>query len=182
MHDVIHIPKSYLGFLFWHLWMTHPPRACAWTPALILHLTNLCTELKVLSLTKPKGKIYKTKSLGHYITISISRYFFEYTIQNTSLIYITAEDNSKVLTKYIQSTSVYMLYSNKNSYRPSGWCNLIFCEYMFFFVLFFFFVVVFLFLFSFFVFNFKWWFWCFCLGRRENPNLKFMIISIISSI
>ena len=23
---------------------------------------------KVLSLTKPKGKIYKTKSLGHYIT------------------------------------------------------------------------------------------------------------------
>ena len=30
--------------------------ACAWTPALMLHLT------------KPKGKIYKTKSLGNYIT------------------------------------------------------------------------------------------------------------------
>ena len=33
-----------------------------------LYLTNPCTKRKVLSLTKPKGKIYKTKSLGHYIT------------------------------------------------------------------------------------------------------------------
>ena len=35
---------------------------------LCLHLTNPCAKRKVLSLTKPKGKIYKTKSLGHYIT------------------------------------------------------------------------------------------------------------------
>ena len=42
--------------------------ARAWTPALMLHLTKLCTKRKVLSLTKPKGKIYKTKSLSHYIT------------------------------------------------------------------------------------------------------------------
>ena len=34
-----------------------------------LHLTNQCAKRKVLSLTKPKGKIYKTKSLDHYITI-----------------------------------------------------------------------------------------------------------------
>ena len=34
-----------------------------------LHLTNPCTKRKVLCLTKPKGKIYKTKSLGHYVTI-----------------------------------------------------------------------------------------------------------------
>ena len=33
-----------------------------------LHLTNPCTKRKVLSLTKPKSKIYKTKSHGHYIT------------------------------------------------------------------------------------------------------------------
>ena len=59
---------SYLGFLFWHLWMTHPTRVCAWTPALMLHLTNPCAKRKVLSLTKLKGKINKTKSLGHYIT------------------------------------------------------------------------------------------------------------------
>ena len=55
--------NSYLGFLFWHIL---PARA--WTPALMLHLTNPCAERNVLSLSKPKGKIYKTKSLGHYIT------------------------------------------------------------------------------------------------------------------
>ena len=33
-----------------------------------LHLTKQCTERKVLILTKPKGKIYKTKSLRYYIT------------------------------------------------------------------------------------------------------------------
>ena len=42
--------------------------ARAWTPALMLHLTNPCDKRKVLSLTKPKGKMYKTKSHGHYIT------------------------------------------------------------------------------------------------------------------
>ena len=42
--------------------------ARAWTPALMLHLNNLCAKRKVLSLTKPKGKIYKTKSFGNYIT------------------------------------------------------------------------------------------------------------------
>ena len=34
-----------------------------------LHQTNPCTKRKVLILTKPKGKIYKTKSFGHYTTI-----------------------------------------------------------------------------------------------------------------
>ncbi len=34
----------------------------------MLHLTNPCAKRKVLSLTKPKGKKYKTKSRGHYIT------------------------------------------------------------------------------------------------------------------
>ena len=35
VHNVIHIPGliSYLGFLFWHFWMTHPPRACVNTCA-----------------------------------------------------------------------------------------------------------------------------------------------------
>ena len=59
---------SYLGFLLWHLWMTRPLRARVITCA------HVCTELthalsrKVLSLTKPKGKIYKAKSFRHYIT------------------------------------------------------------------------------------------------------------------
>ena len=73
VHDVIHIPKSYLGFLFWHLWMTHPPCARAWTPALMLHLSNPCAKRKILSLTKPKGKIYKTKIPRPFITFSVDK-------------------------------------------------------------------------------------------------------------
>ena len=53
----------YFDISEWHI-LT----ACAWTPAFMLLLTNPCAKRKVLSLTKPKGKIYKTKSLGHYIT------------------------------------------------------------------------------------------------------------------
>ena len=72
-HDVIHIPRTYFlsgGFYFdiseWH---KCSKRAC--TPALMLHQTNPCANQKVLSQTKPKSKIYKTKSLGHYITLCI---------------------------------------------------------------------------------------------------------------
>ena len=36
-----------------------------------LHLTNPCAKRKVLSLTKPEGKIYKTKSLCNYIMLFI---------------------------------------------------------------------------------------------------------------
>ena len=46
----------------------HTLSARAWTPALMLNLTNPCAKRKVLSLTKLKDKIYKTKSLRHYIT------------------------------------------------------------------------------------------------------------------
>ena len=42
--------------------------ARAWIPALILHQTNPCAKRKVLGLTKPKGKVYKTKSPRNYIT------------------------------------------------------------------------------------------------------------------
>ena len=57
----------YLGFLLWHIWMTRPLRAREHLRS-CLQLTNLCAKRKVLSLTKPKGKIYKTKFLDHYIT------------------------------------------------------------------------------------------------------------------
>ena len=64
VRDVTHIPWDfYFDISGWHILS-----ACAWTPALMLHLTNPCTKRKVLILTKPKGKIYKTKSLRHYIT------------------------------------------------------------------------------------------------------------------
>ena len=59
-----------LRFLFWDLWTTHPP--CARVNTCAQGCTKLTHVLsrKVLSLTKPKDKIYKTKSLGHYITLS----------------------------------------------------------------------------------------------------------------
>ena len=70
VHDVIHIPWSY--FSIWDFYFDisewHILPARVWTPALMLHLTYPCAKRKVLSLTKPKGKIYKTTSLGHYIT------------------------------------------------------------------------------------------------------------------
>ena len=41
-----------------------------------VYLINPCTKQKVLSLTKPKGKIYKMKSLGNYITTGEWHSFF----------------------------------------------------------------------------------------------------------
>ena len=70
VRDITHIPVHilYLGFLLCHLWMIRPlPRAREHLRS-CLHLTNPCAKRKVLRLTKPKGKIYKTKYLGHYIT------------------------------------------------------------------------------------------------------------------
>ena len=61
-------PISFLGVLLWHLWLSHPPRARVNTCTQCVYLTNPCTKRKVLSLTKPKSKIYKTKSIRNYIT------------------------------------------------------------------------------------------------------------------
>ena len=94
-HDGIHVPGpiSYLGFLLWHLWLSHPPRTRVSTYAQCMHLTNPCTKRKVLSLTQPKGKIYKTKydnikkNLRNYITACP---FYKYLIilQGGSLRYL----------------------------------------------------------------------------------------------
>ena len=61
-------PNSYLCYFYFDISEWHILCARAWTPALMLHLTNPCTKRKVLSLTKPKGKIYKTKYHRNYIT------------------------------------------------------------------------------------------------------------------
>ena len=63
----------YFDICEWHILP-----ACTWTPALMLHLTNPCAKQKVLSLTKPKGKIYKMKSLSHYITADRAKNFWNY--------------------------------------------------------------------------------------------------------
>ena len=64
-------PHPRVTILIWDFYFDisegHVLSARAWTPALMLHLTNPCAKRKVLSLTKPKGKIYKTKSLRNYI-------------------------------------------------------------------------------------------------------------------
>ena len=66
LRDVIHIPLSRISIVTSVNDTSYPCargllRSC-------LHQSNPCAKRKVLSLTKPKGKIYKTKSLGHYIT------------------------------------------------------------------------------------------------------------------
>ena len=68
VHDVIHTSRSHFlsEILFWHLWMTHPPRARVNTCA---HVCTHALSRKVFIRTKAKGKIYNTKSLGNNITI-----------------------------------------------------------------------------------------------------------------
>ena len=64
-HHLVSFPNWDFHFYIseWHILS-----ARAWTPALMLHQTNPCAKRNFLTLTKPKGKIYKTKSLGNYIT------------------------------------------------------------------------------------------------------------------
>ena len=59
--DVIPLPRPHFlsGICYFDICEWHILPARAWTPALMLHLTNPCTKRKVLILTKPKGKIYK---------------------------------------------------------------------------------------------------------------------------
>ena len=72
-HFLVAFPiwSFYFEISEWHIHSTR-----AWTPALILHVTNPWAKWKVLSQTKPKGKIYKTKSLGHYITCRAKKKFY----------------------------------------------------------------------------------------------------------
>ena len=72
-HPLVPIPiwDFYFDISEWHILS-----ARTWTPALMLHLTNPCGKRKVLSLTKLKGKIYKTKSLSNYITILVNLKIF----------------------------------------------------------------------------------------------------------
>ena len=70
VHDVIHIPwLNFLSGIFILTSVNDTSSPCARQHLRSsLHLTNPCAKRKVLSITKPKGRIYKTKSLGHYIT------------------------------------------------------------------------------------------------------------------
>ena len=79
---LISILDFYFDISEWHILS-----ARAWTPALMLHLTNPCAKRKVLILTKPKGKIYNRESLCHYITCLLNHerdhcYLFSWKSEN----------------------------------------------------------------------------------------------------
>ena len=80
-------PILFSNWVFWHLWLTHPPPACTWTPALMSAPTYALSR-KVLSLTKPKDKIYKTKndnikkSFCNYTTQIRCKTFFIWTVEH----------------------------------------------------------------------------------------------------
>ena len=84
------------GFILTSVNDAFSPRACEHLLS-CLHLTNPCAKRKVLSLTKPKGKIYKTKSLGHYITLR-SLFLLELFYDKASL--------NLTVPKYVQYKSV----------------------------------------------------------------------------
>ena len=69
-------PNTLVSIPIWDFYFDisewHILSACVLTPALMLHLINPCAKQKVLSLTKPKGNIYKTKPLGNYITYALA--------------------------------------------------------------------------------------------------------------
>ena len=73
-------PNTLVSVSFWDFCFDisewHILSARTWTPALMLHLTSPCAKRKVLSLTKSKGKIYKTKSHGNYITRIPLHYYY----------------------------------------------------------------------------------------------------------
>ena len=83
-------PNTLVPITIWNFYFDisewHILSARAWTPAFMLHLTNPCAKRKVLSQTKPKGKIYKTKSLGNYITFlfNINHYLIDYNYMISS--------------------------------------------------------------------------------------------------
>ena len=64
-HEVTHLPRSHFlsGNFYFDIYEWHILPTRAWTPALMLHLTKPCTKRKAFTLTKPKGKIYKSRSL-----------------------------------------------------------------------------------------------------------------------
>ena len=64
-------PFPIWGFILTSVNDASSPHACKHLRS-CLHVTNPCSKRKVLSLTKPKGKIYKTTSLGLILQMVLS--------------------------------------------------------------------------------------------------------------
>ena len=80
-HPLAAVPiwDFYFDISEWHILS-----ACVGTPALMLHLINPCAKWKVLSLTKLKSKIYKTKSLHNYITLG----YLHFHLKDSACMYV----------------------------------------------------------------------------------------------
>ena len=72
----------------------------------MLHLTNPWTKRMVLILSKPKGNIYKTKSLRNYIT---EKHDIKYTDRTREAI----------------STDDVTLLGARNSHQVNDWCDIV---------------------------------------------------------
>ena len=101
---VTHIPWSQflsgIFFFFFDISEWHILSVRAWTPALMLHLTNPCAKRKVLSLTKPKGKIYKTKSPRNYYRSMSFRHTFNNICRPKTEVYNNYNRNIEVFSNF----------------------------------------------------------------------------------
>ena len=82
----------FLSVFLWHLWLLYPPPARVNTCAQCGHLTNTCTKWKIPSLTKPKGKMYKTKSLRNYIIPLLCNYLQKFGFIGMVIAFVNAHN------------------------------------------------------------------------------------------
>ena len=108
--------------------VTSTPRACVNTCTQCVHLTNPCTKQKVLSLTKLKGKIYKTKNNNikkfppqlHYI-FSLSLLF----LMSSSNPHRDASMQSSVLARSLPPSFLNTCSLPMSSFRCKDICSVI---------------------------------------------------------
>ena len=88
------LPVHFLSgvFIVTSLIVTSVPRSRMNTSTEGVHLTNPCTKRKVLSLTKPKGKIYKTKNDNIKNPSAIILHMNFQGLLNANIIFVEEQD------------------------------------------------------------------------------------------
>ena len=116
--------------------MTHPPRGRAWTPALMLHLTNPYAKQKVPNLTKPKGNIYKMEFLYHYITLILLTPW-ELMVFHWSLNDRKSPQVSRTLLSILavlKNDVAWMVFTHPPTSKSSSPFNYYYCYYYYYYV------------------------------------------------
>ena len=106
-HSPLLVPFPIWGFILTSVNDVSSPRTREHLRS-CLHLTNPCTKRKVLSLTKPKGKIYKTKSLDHYNTVIL--YLLTLIVYNLGILWM--EMVAMYLFDNVKVTSITVRWAN----------------------------------------------------------------------